>query len=121
MARDIIFEFYPELKRAYDLAMELTDIFNQRVDKDVARLNLARWYEKVDRMDGGQFRTVTETFRNHYDTILNYFNNRSTNAGAESFNAKVKAFRSQFRGLQTFRSSCSGSPSYAPKNKFTLG
>ncbi|WP_188533775.1 transposase, partial [Bacteroides luhongzhouii] len=40
-----------------------------------------------------------ETFRNHYDTILNYFVNRSTNAGAESFNAKVKAFRSQFRGV----------------------
>lgn len=96
---DIIFEFYPELKKAYDLAMELTDIFNQKVDKDVARLNLARWYDKVDRMDGGQFRTVTETFRNHYDTILNFFINRSTNAAAESFNAKVKAFRSQFRGV----------------------
>lgn len=96
---DIIFEFYPELKKAYDLAMELTDIFNKKVDKDVARLNLARWYDKVDRMDGGQSRTVTDTFRNHYDTILNYFINRSTNAGAESFNAKVKAFRSQFRGV----------------------
>lgn len=96
---NIIFEFYPELKKAYDLAMDLTDIFNQKVDKDVARLNLARWYDKVDKMDGGQFRAVTETFRNHYDTILNYFINRSTNAGAESFNAKVKAFRSQFRGV----------------------
>ena len=94
---DIIFEFYPELKKAYDLAMDLTDIFNRRVDKDVARLNLARWYDKVDRMNGGQFRTVT--FRNHYDTILNYFINRSTNAAAESFNAKVKAFRRQFRGV----------------------
>ncbi len=79
--------------------MDLTDIFNRKVDKDTARLNLARWYNKVDEMDGGQFRTVTETFRNHYDTILNYFINRSTNAGAESFNAKVKAFRSQFRGV----------------------
>ena len=96
---DIIFEFYPELKKAYDLAMDLTDIFNLRVEKNVARLKLARWYNKVDEMDGGQFRTVTETFRNHYDTILNYFVNRSTNAGAESFNAKVKAFRSQFRGV----------------------
>lgn len=96
---DIIFEFYPELKRAYDLAMDLTDIFNQKVDKATARLNLARWYDKVEKMAGGQFRTVTETFRNHYDTILNYFVNRSTNAGAESFNAKVKAFRSQFRGV----------------------
>ena len=27
---DIIFEFYPELKRAYELAMELTDIFNRK-------------------------------------------------------------------------------------------
>lgn len=79
--------------------MDLTDIFNRKVDKDTARLNLARWYNKVDEMGGGQFRTVTETFRNHYDTILNYFINRSTNAGAESFNAKVKAFRSQFRGV----------------------
>ena len=96
---DIIFEFYPELKKAYDLAMELTDIFNQKDDKDTARLNLARWYNKVEQMGGGQFRTVTDTFRNHYDTILNYFVNRSTNAGAESFNAKVKAFRSQFRGV----------------------
>ena len=43
MRADIIFEFYPELKKAYDLAMELTDIFNQKVDKDAARLNLARW------------------------------------------------------------------------------
>jgi hypothetical protein len=34
---------------------------------------------------------------NHYQTILNYFDTRSTNASAESFNAKIKAFRSQFR------------------------
>ncbi|MEA4885890.1 MAG: transposase, partial [Bacteroides graminisolvens] len=38
-------------------------------------------------------------FINHYDTILNFFVNRQTNASAESFNAKVKAFRSQFRGV----------------------
>lgn len=96
---DIIFEFYPELKQAYDLAMDLTDIFNMRIEKDSARLKLARWYNKVDAMACGQFHTVTETFKNHYDTILNFFINRSTNAGAESFNAKVKAFRSQFRGV----------------------
>ncbi len=37
---------------------------------------------------------------NHYKTILNYFDNRSTNASAESFNAKIKAFRAQFRGVR---------------------
>ncbi|WP_369410646.1 transposase [Flavobacterium taihuense] len=33
-------------------------------------------------------------------SILNYFDNRSTNAAAESFNAKIKAFRSQFREVR---------------------
>jgi len=42
---------------------------------------------------------VIDTFKNHYDTILNFFVNRATNANAESFNAKVKSFRAQFRGV----------------------
>ncbi len=96
---DIIFEFYPELKRAYELAMELTDIFNRKCAKDVARTKLARWFNEVEKLAGNAFRTVIDTFANHYDTILNFFVNRQTNAGAESFNAKVKAFRSQFRGV----------------------
>jgi transposase len=36
----------------------------------------------------------------YYQNILNYFDNRSTNASAESFNAKIKAFRAQFRGVK---------------------
>lgn len=96
---DIIFEFYPELKAAYDLAMELTDIFNRKCIKDVARTKLAWWFNKVEKLAGNAFQTVIETFTNHYDTILNFFVDRQTNAGAESFNAKVKAFRSQFRGV----------------------
>jgi hypothetical protein len=35
----------------------------------------------------------------HYSDIVNYFNNRSTNASAESFNAKVNRFRNNFRGV----------------------
>lgn len=96
---DIIFEFYPELRRAYELAMELTAIFNTRCVKDVARTKLARWFNEVEKLAGNAFQTVIDTFVNHYDTILNFFVNRQTNAGAESFNAKVKAFRSQFRGV----------------------
>ncbi len=35
----------------------------------------------------------------HEDTILEYFVNRSTNASAESFNAKLKSFRALLRGV----------------------
>jgi len=31
---------------------------------------------------------------------LNFFDHRSTNASAESFNAKIKALRNQFRGIK---------------------
>ncbi|TRX66531.1 transposase [Carboxylicivirga sp. M1479] len=45
------------------------------------------------------FTTIRRTFEAHRDTIINYFNGRSTNAAAESFNAKIKEFRRQFRGV----------------------
>lgn len=96
---EIIFENYPELKKAYDLAMELTDIYNARSIKDAARLKLAKWFNEVEKLGVDNFYTVIDTFKNHYDTILNFFVNRATNANAESFNAKVKAFRAQFRGV----------------------
>ena len=96
---EIIFENYTELKKAYDLAMELTDIYNARSIKDAARLKLAKWFNKVEKLGVDNFYTVIDTFKNHYDTILNFFVNRATNANAESFNAKVKAFRAQFRGV----------------------
>lgn len=79
--------------------MQLTDIFNKKYVKDVARTKLAKWFNEVEKLAGNAFQTVIDTFVNHYDTILNFFVNRKTNAGAESFNAKVKAFRSQFRGV----------------------
>ena len=46
-----------------------------------------------------QFTTVANSIENHYERILNFFVNRSTNAAAEAFNAKIKAFRASFRGV----------------------
>ncbi|WP_245980876.1 transposase [Flavobacterium weaverense] len=39
--------------------------------------------------------TISRPIKNHYQTILNYFDNRGTNASAKSFNIKIKALRSQ--------------------------
>ena len=49
-------------------------------------------------MGADTFYIVIDMCHNHYETILNFFVNKATNAGAESFNAKVKVFRVQFRG-----------------------
>ena len=79
--------------------MKLTEIFNTRCSKGVALTKLARWYDEVERLNCKFFNSVIQTMQNNYATITNYFENRSTNASAESFNAKVKAFRNQFRGV----------------------
>nr|WP_277871395.1 transposase [Tamlana carrageenivorans] len=46
---------------------------------------------------------MSRTMSIHYQNILNYFDNRSTNASAEAFNAKIKAFRTQFRGVRNVK------------------
>ena len=45
------------------------------------------------------FNVIAATFYEHYDDILNFYNKRSSNAAAESFNAKIKQFRTALRGV----------------------
>jgi transposase len=61
---------------------------------------LARWYDMVEKSGFKSFKTIKNTISLNYESILNYFENRSTNAAAESFNAKIKAFRARFRGVK---------------------
>lgn len=96
---EILFAQYPDLKEAYSLSHSLRMIFSRHLKKDEARLMLARWYDKVGNSGFTSFNTIAGTIYEHYDEILNYFVNRSTNAFAESFNAKIKAFRAQLRGV----------------------
>ena len=95
----ILFAKFPDLETAYNLFLKLVEIFNKKSTPAVARLNLAKWYNDVEAFGDDQFNKVLETFENHNTTIINYFEQRQTNASAESFNAKIKAFRTQFRGV----------------------
>ena len=96
----ILFEKYPNIEKAYHLSQKLTYIYENNTDKDTARTKLAHWYKYVEDSGFKAFNTVARSIYFHYDNILNYFNNRSTNASAESFNAKIKRFRTEFRGVK---------------------
>lgn len=97
---ELLFRYYPDLEVAYDLAMKLGEIYHTVKDKAVGLTRLAKWYNEVDRSGFESFGTVSRSIQNNYQYILNFFENRNTNASAESFNAKIKAFRSQFRGVR---------------------
>jgi transposase len=97
---DILFELFPDIRKAYELLQKLSYIYQNTSAKSIALTKLARWYDEVEKANFKSFNTISRTIQLHYRTILNYFDNRSTNASAESFNAKIKAFRSQFRGVR---------------------
>ena len=88
----ILFEEYPDIKTAYGLCHSLRMIFSKNTIKDAARLSMARWYNKVEEAGLHSFNVIAATFYEHYDEILHFYNNRSSNALAESFNAKIKLF-----------------------------
>ena len=96
----ILFEIYPDLHRAYELETKLNYIYEKSTIKTIAITRLAHWFREVEQSGLKNFATVMKTFQINYDSIANFFYNRSTNASAESFNAKIKAFRAQFRGVR---------------------
>lgn len=96
---EILFDEYPDLEKAYGLSHSLRMIFARNTIKDAARLGMAKWYDKVEKAGFHSFNVIAATFYEHYEEILNFYNNRSTNAAAESFNAKIKAFRTALRGV----------------------
>ncbi|WP_414617502.1 transposase [Dyadobacter sp. 32] len=96
----LLFERFPLIKQAHSLSTDLGIIFRTCTCKEVAFKKLALWYNAVEDCGIDSFKTVARSIQTHYLGILNFFNNRSTNASAESFNAKIKAFRSTSRGVR---------------------
>ena len=96
---EILFREYPDLKTAYGLSHSLRMIFSKHTIKDAARLSMAKWYNKVEKARFRSFNVIAATFYEHYEDILNFYVNRASNAAAESFNAKIKAFRASLRGI----------------------
>ena len=94
----ILFEKYPLLKSAYKLTLSFRAIY-KNTSKTLAQEQFKEWKQKVAAMKIDQFNTVVNPIEYHLDNILNFFNNRSTNANAESFNSKIKGFRANLRGV----------------------
>ncbi|MDP3645683.1 MAG: transposase [bacterium] len=97
---EILFARFPNLKHAYNLSMLFRSMYENCTDKVSAKEKLDAWYQKIESSRIKEFEVPMMTIRAHEDTILNYFVERSTNASAESFNAKLKGFRAVVRGVR---------------------
>lgn len=94
----VLFKKYPALKAIYRLTLGFRNIY-QNTSKIKALAQFMEWKEKVIAMKIDEFNTVVNSIEYHLENILNFFDNRSTNANAESFNSKIKGFRANLRGV----------------------
>jgi len=102
---EILFKEFPVLEEAYNLSMQFRSFYEYSKTREDGKERLNAWYEKVrqktKKKDSpfNSFAVAMKSIQFHEGRILNYCTNRATNASAESFNAKIKGFRSLLRGV----------------------
>jgi transposase len=89
---------YPKIERAYRLARDLRKIY-QITSKSHAFNALRAWVGQAKDASIDHFEVARDTIDNHLEGILAFFNIRSTNAHAESFNAQITLFPANPRGF----------------------
>lgn len=94
----ILFQHFPKLRIAYRLAVQFRKIY-ESTNKQKAKSRFKQWLIQLKYSGLEEFNSVARSIVNHQETILNFFINRSTNAFAESFNAKIKLYRANLRGV----------------------
>lgn len=95
---ELLFFRYPQLKQAYGLCISFRNIY-KCILKQQAIEKFTDWKNKVLEVKIKEFNSVVNSIEYHFDNIMNFFNNRNTNANAESFNSKIKNFRANLRGV----------------------
>jgi transposase len=97
---ELLFDLKPKLKEAYSLVCRIRCIFkNKKLTKDQAREKLRGWYKNVSESNIKEIISAKDCIKYKEEQVLNYFDNYSTNAAAESLNSKMKGFRAELRGV----------------------
>lgn len=94
----ILFDNFPVLQKAYEHIIDFRAIYDTKF-KNIAKIEFDKWINKTLEFKNNEFNSVCYSVEYHMENILNFFDNRNTNANAESFNSKIKLFRANLRGV----------------------
>lgn len=94
----VLFREYPLLEKAYNHSLQFRNMY-EATDKSEGLRRLDNWKEANIKLRLKKFNIAANSINYNQENILNFFNNRSTNASAESFNSKIKLFRANLRGV----------------------
>jgi len=95
----LLFRYSPELKQAYDLQQQLTDIFDQHISPATAKTRIRAWIKRVAKSGLRCFDKFINTLGRWWQEIINYFANRDNSGFVEGLNNKLKVLKRRCYGL----------------------
>jgi len=95
----LLFMNSPLLETSYKLSKELTDIFNEDIQRSRAKRKIHAWINRVKQSGLGCFQTFLSTLEERMEEILNYFIHRQTSGFVEGLNNKIKVIKRRCYGI----------------------
>jgi transposase len=95
----LLFMHSPLLETSYKLSKELTDIFNEDIQRSRAKRKIHAWINRVKQSGLGCFNTFLSTLEERMEEILNYFIHRQTSGFVEGLNNKIKVIKRRCYGI----------------------
>lgn len=94
-----LFRHAPQLKVAYRLREEITNIFEKKLSKPDAKQKFRAWIRRVRRSGLSCFDDFIRTLENWLEEITNYFLHRDNSGFVEGFNNKIKVLKRRCYGI----------------------
>ncbi len=94
-----LFAYSPNMKEAYILREELTEIFERKYTRATAKRAIRAWCKRVRQSQISQFDRFLGTIETWLDQITNYFLERLTSSFVEGFNNRVKVLKRRCYGI----------------------
>jgi transposase len=98
-----VFELSPELAAVYELRKELKSIFDLDISKEEAQQKVEEWEKKAETLDSKPVNAFMKILDNWKDKILNFFQQRLTNATVEGINNAIRGIIRRSFGFQDFQ------------------
>lgn len=86
--------------KAYRLKIAFQDIYNMNYTKEIAEGEFKEWMQWAVRSKLPEFKSAAKTIGSKLVGILNYFENKLTNAVLEGTNSMIQSIKSRARGYK---------------------
>lgn len=86
--------------KGYRLKLAFQDIYNNNYTREIAKLEIDEWINWALHSKLEQFKKVARTISMKINGILNYFENRLTNAVLEGINSMIQYIKTRARGYK---------------------